>query len=190
MSRSMVKNAVFALSYLFFVEGSHVFSQETYGTKSGEIRFEAVVSSFVPVKAVNKEVSAILNAESGELAVLVLIRDFRFKVALMEEHFNENYMESQHYPKATFKGRLQRFSKGVLADGRTVETMVKGQLTIKGSTKEVASKAMVKKQDGRISLQTVFEVNPSDFDIEIPKIVQNKIGDNVSVTVALTLVER
>lgn len=186
----MTKKIVLAISCLLLIGASAVYSQEKYITKSGEIGFEASVSSFEPIKATNKGASAILNAESGELAALVLIRGFRFRVALMEEHFNENYLESQQYPKATFTGKLAGFSKNALANDKVLETTLKGQLTIKGRAKEVVAKASLKRTDGLISLHTSFIVAPSDFDIKIPGIVKNKIAERITIKVDLVLTKR
>ena len=85
------------------------FGQEKFATKTGEINFEASVPSFEEVKAENNNVSAVLETGTGNFAALALMKGFRFKVALMEEHFNENYIESSKYPKATFKGKIQDF---------------------------------------------------------------------------------
>ena len=93
-----------------------VVAQEKYSTKNGTIVFEASVPSFEEVKAKNENVSAILNVETGDFASLVLINGFRFKVALMEEHFNENYMESSKFPKAILKGKLKDFSTSKLSE--------------------------------------------------------------------------
>ena len=85
------------------------FSQEKRITKNGLINFEASVPSFEPVEAKHNNVSAILNIATGDIASLALVKGFRFKIALMEEHFNENYTESTKYPKATFKGKIENF---------------------------------------------------------------------------------
>lgn len=84
-------------------------SQEKMISKSGKVTFEASVPSFEEVKAVNKSVTFVLNLATGEIASLALVKGFRFKVALMEEHFNENYIESDQYPKAVFKGKIEGF---------------------------------------------------------------------------------
>lgn len=84
-------------------------SQEKYWTRSGTLTFEASMPAFEEVKASNENVTAILNTTDGTFAVLALVKGFRFKNALMEEHFNESYIESNRYPKAIFKGQLLNF---------------------------------------------------------------------------------
>ena len=85
------------------------FGQSKYMTKSGSMSFEASQPTFEPIEATHSAVSALLNADTGELAVLALVRGFRFPLALMEEHFNENYIESHQYPKTSFKGSITDF---------------------------------------------------------------------------------
>ena len=86
--------------YLLFAFISFIgFSQEKYLTKTGLLNFEASVPSFEEIKATNTNVTAIFNAANGQFATLALVKGFRFKNALMEEHFNESYAESDSYPK-------------------------------------------------------------------------------------------
>src|SRR4051812_34513770 len=85
------------------------FSQEKIITKNGKITFEASMPAVEEVKGKNEGVTCVVNIKTGEIASLALVKGFRFKVALMEEHFNENYMESDKYPKSTFKGKIEDF---------------------------------------------------------------------------------
>ena len=96
-------------AFVFLLNGVLIVNaQEKFITKSGVINFEASVPSFEEVKAKHQSVSALLKS-NGEFASLALVKGFRFKVALMEEHFNENYAESSKFPKATFKGKIKGF---------------------------------------------------------------------------------
>ena len=85
------------------------FAQDRVITKNGKVTFEASVPSFEEVKAKNESVTCVINSQTGEIASLILVKGFRFKTALMEEHFNENYIESDKYPKATFKGKIENY---------------------------------------------------------------------------------
>ena len=96
------------------------FSQVKYLTKSGVLNFEASVETFEEIKASNSNVTAIFNASNGEFAALALVKGFRFKNALMEEHFNENYAESDEFPKAIFKGKLTDFSLETIQNTYTI----------------------------------------------------------------------
>lgn len=153
-------------------------AQEKYLTKTGTISFEASVPSFEEVASKNETVTAILNTENGEFAALALVKGFRFKNALMEEHFNENYAESHIYPKATFKGKIDDFDFSSLENNY----LISGELTFHGVTKKIDGiPVAISKNGEQISLSGSFKTNPSDYNIEIPKIVKNKIADNVMV---------
>lgn len=161
---------------------------QKYYTKTGTIDFEASVPAFEPVKASHKTVTALLDTNSGEIAILALIKGFRFRNALMEEHFNENYIESDTYPKAVFKGIIEDFSKENLKDEMSLT--VKGTLTLHGNSKEVEAVITTKKVDNAFVLQTTFSVAPGDFDIEIPSIVSEKISDRILITADFNLVKK
>mgnify|MGYP001823290498 CR=1 FL=1 len=162
--------------------GVLAFSQTKYLTRTGEVTFEASVPAFEEVKASNKSVTAILNTDNGEFAALVFVKGFRFKNALMEEHFNENYAESDTYPKATFKGKIKDFDWDKISNESTVVSF-SGTLDFHGQTKylENLSLTMSKNEINSLVLMGNFDVNVDDFDIKIPKIVSNKVSKTVNV---------
>lgn len=159
--------------------------QEKYVTKIGEIIFEASVPSFEEVKAKNTNVSAVLDAATGNFAALALMKGFRFKVALMEEHFNENYIESSKYPKATFKGTIQDFDFSGVSGER--EYMIKGTLNLHGVDKNLEVPAVISIKGGAVLISTQFVLKPADFKIKIPSIVSNKIAEEVNVSAVFSL---
>ena len=162
-------------------------SQEKYLTKSGVLNFEASVDAFEEIKAANNNVTAIFNSANGQIAALALVKGFRFKNALMEEHFNENYAESDQYPKAIFKGELVGFSLDSLQTSYTIN----GTLSFHGITKPLENVSVEVKSSGNsFTLQGTFEITPNDFDIEIPKIVSSKIADSVGVFFEFELTEK
>ena len=175
------------LLYFFLLLGTSTFAQRKYLTKTGQISFEASVPSFEEVAAKNNSVTAILNTENGEFAALVLVKAFRFKNALMEEHFNENYAESHLYPKATFKGKIKDFDFKQLKDTYKIS----GELTFHGVTKPINNVTVkLKNTDGNITLSSSFKLLPSDYNIKIPSIVKSKISDEVVTTIELLLVKQ
>ena len=91
-----------------------VFAQEKMITKSGIITFDASFPSYDEVKGTNIGATVVLNPETGEIASLALMKGFHFEIALMEEHFNENYMETDRYPKAIFRGQIEAFDRKTL----------------------------------------------------------------------------
>lgn len=155
-------------------------------TKTGTITFEASVPSFEEVKAKNEAVTCIINTDNGEIAALALMKGFRFKVALMEEHFNENYIESSKFPKATFKGKIDNFDYSKLSS-TAKEFTIKGKLELHGKTKDLSIKSKIKKTGEIINIVSNFNLNTDDFDIEIPNVVSKKLTKNVNVTLDFDL---
>ncbi len=170
---------LFTLGLILFTVA--LFAQDKVITKNGNINFEASVPAFEEIKAKNENVTCILNTKTGEIASLALIKGFRFKIALMEEHFNENYMESDKYPKATFKGTIINFDLSKLTTTYT-EYTVKGKLEIHGKSKDISSLAKIRKTDKGIDLITNFDVYASDFAIEIPSVVKNKVSNKILIS--------
>lgn len=170
----------FFVLLLIVVVNTNGFSQKLI-TKTGAIKFQASMPTYEDVAAENKSVSAILEQSTGDFASLVLIKGFRFKVALMEEHFNENYMESEKFSKATLKGKIQDFDISKISNTPKNFTL-KGDLTIHGKTKPITVIVKVSKADNGINTSGLFEVKPEDFDIEIPSVVRNKIADKIKIS--------
>jgi hypothetical protein len=162
------------------------FSQTKLVTKTGKITFEASVPAFEEVKAKNESVTCILNPATGEIASLALMKGFRFKVALMEEHFNENYVESDKYPKATFKGKIDNFDLSKLT-ATAKDYTIKGKLELHGKAKDITLTAKIKKTDNGIEIDSNFTVNTDYFDIEIPSVVSKKLTKKVAVNLDFNL---
>jgi len=170
---------------LFFI-GQSVFSQQ-YFTKNGLTHFMASEESFVPVTAKNNNTKAILT-HKGAIAAQVYINEFDFKIGLMQEHFNENYMDSDTHPKATFKGNLS--VKDLSNIKISQEVTITGTLTIKGVEKQIITKATLSKKDKGFYLISSFSVKPQDFAIKIPSIVRKKIAQEVFVNLAYTFLPK
>ncbi len=168
----------------------NTFAQTKYLTKTGVVNFEASVPSFEEVKANNKSVTAIINTENGEFASLALIKGFRFKNALMEEHFNENYAESDKYPKAIFKGQINDFTLKKITNKDT-SFNIDGNLTFHGKTIEIkANKVSINIKNEILTISGNFLVKASDFDIDIPKIVKSKISENIKVIFNFSMLKK
>ncbi len=180
-----MKKTIFLL--LFFVVITQSFGQKYY-TKTGILDFEASVEAFEPVKASSNTTTAILEVSTGKIAILGLVKGFRFRNALMEEHFNENYMESNKYPNATFKGVLNDFSIKDISSEK--EYTVEGDLTIHGKTEMVVITIVIVKNGDTIDLKTDFTVSPEDFDIDIPNVVSEKISDKINIIASFNLKRR
>ena len=157
-------------------------AQDKMICKTGNITFEASVPAFEEVKATNTNVTVVLNPKTGEIASLALMKGFRFKVALMEEHFNENYMESDKYPKAIFKGKIENFNASSLTANPKNFT-INGKLELHGKTVAVKTIAKMSNSGSGINLVSDFSVNASDFDISIPAVVKNKVSNKINIQV-------
>ena len=182
LNLSIMKHFLLFITCLFFFQG---IAQSKYYTKSGIITFESSVPAFEAVKAINKKVTTILK-DDGSIASLVLMKGFRFKVALMEEHFNENYIESNSYPKATFSGKIADFSLKNLSH-RNKEYTITGEFTLREITKKITITASIKTIKNHIHILASFQLNPKDFGINIPKIVRKKIAKQVDVFLEFNL---
>ena len=171
---------------LLFSALTTAFSQEKFETNNGTIRFEASVPLFEEVKAKNEEVLCILDPKTSTISCVVLMKRFRFKMNLMETHFNENYIESNRYPKAIFKGKIEKFDlKDIDAVGK--EYQIRGKLHIHGKSKMIVILAKLKKANQGIEFTANFALNTDDFRIEIPSIVRSKISKNVNTEISCLL---
>jgi hypothetical protein len=162
---------------------NNVTSQEKMICKSGIITFEASVPSFEEVKATNNSVTFVLNPATGEIASLALMKEFRFKIALMEEHFNENYIESDQYPKAIFKGKIEDFDMNSLTT-TPKDFTIKGTLELHGKSKNIIVTARISKSASGIKIVSNFSVNASDFNILIPSLVKSKVSNKINIQLA------
>lgn len=165
---------------LFILFNFKVFAQEKINTSEGKIIFEASVPAFEEIKATNETATCVLNSTTGEISSIVLIKDFQFKVALMKEHFNANYLNSEKFPKATFKGRIQGFNLNII--GTTPkEFKMKGSLKLHGKSKIITTIVKLKKVDNALEIISNFNINLEDFNIEIPKMLLKKMSKTVNI---------
>ena len=178
-----MKNLLFILIFV----SVPIFGQKYY-TKTGITEFKASVDTFEPIKAINNSTSVILNVTTGDIASLLFVKAFNFRVGLMQEHFNENYMDSDKFPKATFRGAFEKFDFSKFSESTTYP--LKGTLTIRGVEKNIETTATLSKKGNHIMMQATFIVRPEDFQIKIPKIVRNKIAKTVNIYLDYVLVEK
>lgn len=136
------------------------------------------------IEAHNNHAVSILDVNSGEIVVSMLMRSFNFKKALMEEHFNENYIESSKYPKASFKGRITNLDELDISKNGTCTLDVSGEITLHGVTQPLTVKAEAIVDNGKIQAKAVFPLAVKDFKIEVPRLVRDNIAEKVEVTVS------
>ena len=157
-------------------------SAQKYFTKTGLITFHSD-APMEKIEAENHKATSVIDMESGEMQWSVLIKAFAFEKSLMEEHFNENYMESSKFPKATFKGAILNLSDLDLSIPGTYTVKVKGTLQIHGVSQEVETEASFIVRDEDFSGNAEFEVALADYDIEIPSVVAENIAKTVLIKV-------
>ncbi|MBS1512226.1 MAG: YceI family protein [Bacteroidetes bacterium] len=176
-----MKKTVFLFAAAFSITAAH--AQNMQMTKTGKISFYSRAKSIDKVEADNNEVLSMLNPQNGELAFSVLIKGFHFESALMEEHFNENYLESSKYPKSTFKGKITNLSTINFTKDGVYPATVDGELTIHGVTQKVSAPGSVTVKGGKIAASAKLQVKLKDYNISIPSLVADKISEDIDVTV-------
>lgn len=155
-------------------------AQDKITITDGIINFEASVPLFEEVKAENKNATCVLNLENGVISSTVLIKDFHFKIDLMEKHFNENYMQSDDYPQAIFKGTIEGFNINIIGN-TPKEFNLKGTLKLHGKSKKINTIITLIKSTNGLEMVTDFNVNTKDFGIQIPKILIMKVAETVNI---------
>ena len=179
-----MKKIILLLS--FIILSSALASAQKYMTKSGTIKF----SSDTPmekIEAVNRQVNSALDFATGNFVFKVLIRGFEFEKALMQEHFNENYMESEKFPNSTFNGKIVNIKDVNLAKDGVYKVVAEGDLYIHGVTKKVKVNGTLEVKEGKIQGKATFNVAPGDYNITIPKAVIKNISEAIQVDINISL---
>ncbi len=136
------------------------------------------------IAARNEKAMGMLDLSSGDIAFSVPIKDFIFEKALMQEHFNEKYMESDKYPKGSFQGKLTGYS----ADAAGAQpARAQGKMSIHGVTKDIDISGTFEKKDDRYVLAAKFIITLEDYKVKRPQILWSNIAESVEVTIEFTL---
>jgi hypothetical protein len=162
-------------------------AQSKFMTRTGTVNFVAEGPVKDDVKATNNQAACVLDGATGEVVFQIAIKSFVFKKALMQEHFNENYMESHKYPKAVLKGKVMDFAKIDLSKDGKHNIEVVGEMEMHGVKKQVREKGMLEVKGGKIILHSDFKVTLADYEIAIPKIVEDKIAKVADVSLHMEL---
>lgn len=131
------------------------------------------------IEAINEKAKSVIDLSNGQVVFSVDIEGFQFEKALMQEHFNENYLESEKYPKSTFKGQIKDWNNRQGAQ----EVTVTGDLMIHGITKKVVLAGTIDVSENKVEVESVFIVKLVDYKIKIPKAVFYSIAEEIEVTV-------
>jgi hypothetical protein len=174
-----MKNSLILLGILFLTAS---LSAQKYSTKNGFVGFY----SHTPVEDVkgnNNQVNSILDTSTGDIVFLLLNKSFHFDRALMEEHFNENYMESEKFPKSTFKGKITNLSEVNFAKPGVYNVKVQGEMNMHGVTNAFTTTGTIEVLENAVLAKSKFTLKPEDYGIIIPGIVREKIAKEMEVTV-------
>ena len=137
------------------------------------------------IEATNKNPIAVYKVETADMQFAVVMTQFKFKAALMEEHFNENYVESTKYPQATFKGKVNE-KVDLTKDGENKVT-VTGKMTLHGVTKDITTEGTITKKGEELIVVSKFKIKVADYNIKVPSLYVQNIAEVVDVTTNITL---
>jgi polyisoprenoid-binding protein YceI len=175
-----MKKILFALSLFLLASVSQ--AQNRFYTKNAKINFYSE-TSLEDIEAKNKSAVTVLDTKNGSLQFSLLIKGFEFKNDEMQEHFNEDYMESDKFPKAEFKGQVVNNAAVNYTKAGTYNVQVKGLLTIHGVTKEIQTNGTIKVDNDGLKSNSSFNIAIADYGIKIPRLVRDKIAKTVKITV-------
>ncbi len=178
-----MKKIIFLLTILFST--SLAFSQTRVFTKTGNIKFDATSpSSPETITAANDNASSVIDLGTGAIQFAVLMKAFLFEKALMQEHFNENYVESDKFPKSDFKGEIVNMKEVNLEKDGVYPVKVKGKFTLHGVTKDIETEGTVTVKDKSIvGAKSEFKVILADYKIAVPSVVKDKLNKEAIISI-------
>jgi hypothetical protein len=179
-----MKTAILSIAILLLCHVAN--GQEKYMTEEGMIRFYSH-TIIEDITAANNKVAAIIDSEKGAVAIIVPMNEFQFEKKLMQEHFNENYVESHKYPKGTFSGKIENNSQVNYQQPGTYQVRVKGEMTIHGVSRDLTVEGTIEIHQNGLAAKTLFLLNPEDYGIRIPRVVRKNIAENMEITADLSL---
>jgi len=159
---------------------------QKYMTKGGTIKFSSE-TPMEKIEALNRQVNSALDFSTGNFVFKVLIRGFEFEKALMQEHFNENYMESEKFPNSTFNGKITNIKDVNLGKEGIYKIVVEGELSMHGVTNKVKVNGTLEIKGSKVLGKATFNVSPKDYNITIPKAVIKNISEAIQVDVNVSL---
>jgi hypothetical protein len=161
-------------------------SQDTlWFTRTGHIYFISH-TDIIDIDAHNYQTGSFLNTSSGEMAFTLLMKSFKFTLPLAEEHFNENYVEAEKFPKATFKGKILNFDPLKLVLEMEYKVIVEGDLTIHGVTSRIREEGILTKSGNAIKAVSKFTIKLDTYKIEVPNIVADRVAKEIPIDINIT----
>jgi polyisoprenoid-binding protein YceI len=176
----MFKKSVLVISGFFMLAVAQ--GQSKFFTKTAKVEFFSK-ASLEDIQAVNRTTAAVLDTKTGAFQFSALMKGFEFEKALMQEHFNENYVESDKFPKAEFKGVITNNGDVDYSKDGTYNVKVKGKMTVHGVTKDIETAGTLQVKEGKIQAESAFNILLSDYNVAIPTVVKDKISNNIKIMV-------
>jgi len=162
---------------------------QKYMTRTGNISFFSS-TPIENIEARNNEVACIVDAGSGDVVIQALVKSFKFEKELMREHFNEDYMESDKFPKSEFKGKVANMNEVNLTKDGTYKAKVNGSLTIHGVTKSVSTNGTITVSGGSMKVNAKFTILLADYNIKIASMAAGKISKQIDITIDSDLAKK
>ncbi len=171
-----------AVVILMMLVAAGVNAQEKYFTRSGKVSFSSK-TDMENIEATNTKGTSVMDTKTGQVEFAVLMKAFEFEKELMMEHFNENYVESDKYPKATFKGSITDISSVNFQKDGTYPVKLKGQLTFHGVTNDITPDGTIEIKGGKPTGKTSITILLADYKIVIPNVVKDNISKSVKIDI-------
>jgi polyisoprenoid-binding protein YceI len=177
-----MKTKNFVLAGIFILAGTIASAQDKFFTKNGRISFVSK-GNIETIEANHKSVTCVLDSKTGTVQFSVLMRGFEFRKALMQEHFNENYVESDKFPRSEFRGQVSNNSAIDYAKDGVYDAKVKGKLTIHGIARDIETDGKITVKGGKPQANATLGILLSDYNISIPGVVKENINNKVTITI-------
>ena len=162
---------------IFILFSVHTAIAQKYKSTTGNIKFYSE-ELLEDITAINKDVKSAFDSESGKIVFSVPITGFEFEKSLMQEHFNEKYLESEKYPKATFQGTISEFEMNKL----NPDVEAEGELEIHGVKNKIRVRGRLDFIGEKLIIHAVFMVKLIDYEIKVPKLMFQKIAEEIEIT--------
>lgn len=153
-------------------------------TRNGMVKFYSA-APLENIEAVNSQTSSVLDLDKGQFAFLVPIKGFIFEKALMQEHFNERYLESDKYPNGKFQGSMSGLEKIDIDQDGQYPVSFSGVMEIHGTEKKIEEKGVLNVKDGQVTLESEFKLKPGDYGVKIPSSKKDNISETLDMTVKI-----
>ena len=157
-------------------------AQDRFITKTGQVWFHSK-TRIKEIEAYSKQVTSVLDTKTGDVFMSGFLMDFKFDNQLIEEHFNENYVESAKFPKVKFKGKMQDISIIDFSKNATYKRRVIGVVEMHGKSVNINKEVKAVVKDGKIKVNVFFTITTEDFAINIPEILLDKLHKNIDINI-------